>query len=97
MAGMNCVVANLTSPWAWGIIALILLLFFGRRLPGVARNLGQGINEFKKGLSEGSTATRVEDPADRKPLLDDPTRPEAPPRVEATRPREKTHIDETSV
>ena len=31
-------------------IGLILLLFFGNRLPSVMRSLGQGVVEFKKGL-----------------------------------------------
>ena len=36
----------------WEIIAVlvIVLLLFGRRLPSVARNLGKGIVEFKKGV-----------------------------------------------
>lgn len=33
------------------IIALLALLFFGNRLPGVMRSLGQGVVEFKKGLA----------------------------------------------
>lgn len=52
-------IAALNSPWAWGILLLLALLFFGRRLPGAARSLGQGINEFKKGLSEGD-GTKIE-------------------------------------
>lgn len=31
-----------------GVIALLL---FGNRLPGAMRSLGQGISEFKKGMS----------------------------------------------
>ncbi len=38
--------------WEWLILLLIVLLLFGRRLPGVARSLGQGISSFKKGLNE---------------------------------------------
>ena len=39
--------------WQWIIILLIILLLFGHRLPGLARALGSGITEFKKGLKEG--------------------------------------------
>jgi sec-independent protein translocase protein TatA len=34
----------------WIIIALIVLVIFGNRLPSVMRSLGQGVVEFKKGL-----------------------------------------------
>ncbi len=33
------------------IIMVIALLLFGRRLPEVARSLGKGIVEFKRGMS----------------------------------------------
>ena len=39
------------GPEIW-IILFIILILFGRRLPGVARSLGQGISSFKKGLNE---------------------------------------------
>ena len=32
------------------IIGLVVLLFFGNRLPSVMRSLGLGITEFKKGV-----------------------------------------------
>jgi sec-independent protein translocase protein TatA len=35
------------------IIAIIVLVLFGSRLPSVMRNLGSGIKEFKKGVNEG--------------------------------------------
>jgi len=45
----------------WEIIAILVvaLLLFGRRLPEVARNLGKGIVEFKKGVRG------IEDDVDR--------------------------------
>ena len=38
------------------IIAVILLLLFGTRLPKLARSMGQSVNEFKGGLEEGKQA-----------------------------------------
>jgi TatA/E family protein of Tat protein translocase len=36
------------------VILIIALLLFGHRIPGMARSLGSGITEFKKGLKDGS-------------------------------------------
>ncbi len=47
------VLAGVIGPWQLLLVVFILLLLFGRRIPGVARSLGQGISSFKKGLAEG--------------------------------------------
>jgi sec-independent protein translocase protein TatA len=39
--------------WEWLIILVLVLIFFGNRIPGLAKSLGGGIHEFKKGLKEG--------------------------------------------
>jgi sec-independent protein translocase protein TatA len=50
------------------LILLVALLVFGRRLPEVARSLGQGMTEFRKGLRDEPADTgpqplpEVEDP-----------------------------------
>jgi sec-independent protein translocase protein TatA len=37
----------------WIVIALVVLLLFGaKKIPELARGLGQGINEFRKASSE---------------------------------------------
>ena len=46
------ILAGLPGGYEWLIILVIFLLLFGKRLPGVARSLGQGISSFKKGLSD---------------------------------------------
>jgi len=40
------------GPWEMMIILFLAVLLFGKRLPEVARSLGRGITEFKKGMSE---------------------------------------------
>ena len=42
------------GPWEMWVILLIALLLFGHRIPGMARSLGSGIVEFKRGLKGGS-------------------------------------------
>ena len=44
--------AGFGGGYEWLIVLFIALLLFGRRLPSVARSLGQGISSFKKGLDE---------------------------------------------
>ena len=39
--------------WIWVIIAIVVL-FGASRLPAMGRNVGLGIKEFKKGVTEGS-------------------------------------------
>lgn len=46
--------AAMPGGWELWIVLLIILILFGSRLPGIARSLGQGIKEFKKGISEGN-------------------------------------------
>lgn len=41
---------GMPGPFEMFIIAAIVLLLFGNRLPSVMRSLGKGIVEFKKGV-----------------------------------------------
>jgi len=38
------------SSWEMVLLFVVALLLFGKRLPEVARSLGKGMMEFKKGL-----------------------------------------------
>jgi sec-independent protein translocase protein TatA len=60
------------GPIHWLIVAAIVFLLFGNRLPSVMRSLGQGVVEFKKGLqgieddvknSGNSNSSRIEQQA----------------------------------
>ena len=42
------------------ILVILLLLFGSSRLPQLARGMGKSINEFKKGIGEGSSAAETE-------------------------------------
>ena len=39
------------SPMEMMVVGVIALLLFGKRLPEVARSLGKGVTEFKKGIA----------------------------------------------
>jgi sec-independent protein translocase protein TatA len=50
MIPLNTLAFWTPSPAELVVIMIVALLLFGRRLPEVARNLGKGVVEFKKGL-----------------------------------------------
>jgi len=58
--------------WEWLIILVVCLLLFGNRIPGLARSLGRGVNEFKSGLREGETKPDTPGKADEPPARRDP-------------------------
>ena len=42
------------SPFHWLVVILIIVLLFGsKKIPDLAKSLGQGIKEFKKASQEG--------------------------------------------
>jgi len=47
---MIAIIPGMAGYMEFLVIGFIALLLFGNRLPGVARSLGQGIVEFKRGL-----------------------------------------------
>jgi len=59
--------------WEWLIILAIVLLIFGYKLPGLGRNLGKSIGEFKSGLKEGLEETKTAGPTPAAPQVAQPT------------------------
>lgn len=57
------------------VVAVIVLLFGGSKLPKLARGLGSASHEFKKGLEEGSNEAKTEG------LPPAPSQTTAPPTV----------------
>ena len=47
------------------VAGVFLLLFGGAKLPGLMRNLGRSVNEFKTGIKEKPTDANIEDSSDR--------------------------------
>jgi sec-independent protein translocase protein TatA len=47
--------------WIWVIIAIVVL-FGASRLPAMGRNIGLGIKEFKKGVTEASKSDDKDEP-----------------------------------
>ena len=44
----------------WPILALVLIFFGARKLPGLARAMGSSVTQFKKGLKDEDQATEIE-------------------------------------
>ena len=48
---------GMTGQWELLVIAgVILLVFFGHRIPRLMRSLGRGVTQFKKGLRDDDEA-----------------------------------------
>jgi sec-independent protein translocase protein TatA len=62
------------------VLLIVLVLFGAKRLPGLGRGLGQGMREFKDGITGNAKADDEDVPAI--------TRASATPEVTADRPRE---------
>lgn len=56
--------------WELIVILVVVLLLFGHRLPGMARSLGSGITEFKRGLKDGSAKDGGDSASATKPPVD---------------------------
>lgn len=66
-AGKVLLMFGLAGHWEILVIGgVVLLLFFGRRIPEVMRSLGRSLVQFKKGLREAEKETKGEAAAGEK-------------------------------
>lgn len=55
------------------IVLVVILLFFGaKRIPELARSLGKGANEFRKGISEGASKDEAQEEGRKDKEREDP-------------------------
>lgn len=55
---IGLVIAGMIGGWELlAIVAIVILLFGGRKIPELMRGLGKGVSEFKKGVREGEKET----------------------------------------
>jgi sec-independent protein translocase protein TatA len=86
---MNTLLAGIFGGWEIVLIlAVVLILFGAKKLPELAKGLGQGIKEFKKATSEVtneinsamddnrySTPRQIDNPPQNKPAESQPAPP----------------------
>ncbi len=92
---MNIMFAGIFGGWEIVLIlAVVLILFGARKLPELAKGLGQGIKEFKKATREvtDEISTAMDEtppPPPPKRLPANGTQPEAQPTVSQSPPSTK--------
>ena len=53
------------GPLELTVVLVVVMLLFGNRIPGMARSLGQGIVEFRKGLKGDEGQDQKQIPGDQ--------------------------------
>jgi len=89
---MNIMFAAFLGGWEWVVVILAVLLLFGsKKIPELARGLGQGIKEFKKATREVTDEiqnTTTDTPLPPKPMANG--QPPAAPAASQSTPPPKT-------
>ena len=78
---MNVMIAGFLGGWEWVIVIMAVLLLFGaRKIPELARGLGQGIREFKKATKE--VTDEIQNAPEDKSVAQNKSAPPAPSRAD---------------
>ena len=84
---MNTLIAGMIGGWeVFVILAVILILFGSKKLPELARGLGQGIREFKKATRE--VTDEIQNAGD----VDTPVQPQRKLPAATPRPAEEQRV-----
>ena len=89
---MNTLIAGFFGGWEIVLIlAVVLILFGAKKLPELAKGLGQGIKEFKKATTEVSNeiSSAMDDNRHSQPRQIDPPAPAKPAGSESSTPANK--------
>ncbi len=81
-------IGNLGMPEILVILVIILLFFGAKRIPDLARSLGKGTREFRKGISEGAREDEAQEEDRKKEDAEKPPVDEATAEDESPRPKE---------
>ena len=88
---MNIMFAAFLGGWEWVVVILAVLLLFGsKKIPELARGLGQGIKEFKKATREVTDEIQnppTDTPPPAKPAAPAPSRADLPVSQSSTPPK----------
>ena len=58
---MSIILLGFIGPWQIGlVVAIVLLLFGGKKIPQLMRGIGSGVKEFKEGIKEGEDALKTD-------------------------------------
>jgi sec-independent protein translocase protein TatA len=59
---MNTILLGFVGPWQIAlIVAIVLLMFGGKKIPQLMRGIGSGVKEFKDGMKEGEGEAKTEE------------------------------------
>lgn len=56
---MHTLAFQIPSMMEWALIAVVGVLLFGKRLPGISKNVAGAIVNFKKGLREADDTPQL--------------------------------------